>query len=125
MESEPSGLTISDRFAWAGFAVFVLLWMLAGSVAAIHIQMTYRGGEVTTGAGQWSQTVVYLTGMFGGTAVGLVLTRLLSGRFVSLPTQKRWLEALNEALEDSYVRRRAPGLVKLFMWAVVPDRDAL
>jgi hypothetical protein len=125
MEDESPGLTTSDRLRWAGFAVFIVLWTFAGIVAVIYIQVTYRGGEVTAGSGQWSQMVLYLTGMFGGTAVGLLLTRLLCARFVSLQTQTRWLQALNEGLENPYVTRRAPGLVKLFMWAVVPDRHAL
>ena len=125
MEAESSCLTTSDRLRWAGFAVFICLWMLAGVVAAIYIQVTYRGGEIVTGPGQWSQTVLYLLGMFGGTAVGLLLTRFVSHSFVSLQTQKRWLGALQQVRENPYVRRRGPGVVKIFMWAVVPDRDAL
>jgi hypothetical protein len=69
--------------------------------------------------------VLGLLGIFGGTFVGLLLTRLLCRRFVSLQTQKRWLDALKEVLENPYVRSRGPNVVKLFMWAVVPDRDAL
>jgi hypothetical protein len=121
----PPALTLTDKLSWAAFSVFILLWMLAGVVLAIYIQVTYRGGEVTAGSGQWSQVVLYLLGMFGGTAAGLLLTRFLSHCLVPMETQRRWLGALQEALEDPYVQMRGPNVVRLFIWAAVPDRHAL
>jgi len=67
--------------------------MFVGVTDAIYVQVTHLGGEVTAGAGQWGQAALYLAGMFGGAAVGLVLTRILAQTFVSLQTQKRWLQA--------------------------------
>ena len=125
MNGESPALTLTDRLSWAGFAVFICLCMLAGAVFAIYIQVTYGGGEVVAGPGQWGQVALYLFGMLGGTAIGLLLTRLVSHSLVSLQTQRRWLGALQEALDNSYVQIRGPGFVRLFIWAVVPDRDAL
>ena len=121
MEEEPSGLTTSDRLCWAGFAIFILTWTLAGAVAVTALP----GGEVAAGLGQWSDAATCLLGMFGGTAVGLLLARFVSHSLVSRQTQRRWLAALDEALENPYVQRRGAGVVRLFMWAVVPDRHAL
>ena len=125
MNTDPPLLTRPDRFRLTAFVIFVFLCMFAGAIGAIYVQVKYRGGEVDTGSGQWSQTALYLCGMFAGTAGGLLLTRLACGRFVSPQTQKRWLQALNESLENPYVRARGTTLVKLFIWAVVPDGDAL
>jgi len=125
METESSVLTTSDRLLWAAFAIFILFWAFAGISAAIYIQFTYGSGETATGSDLWKQMALYLLGMFGGTALGLLLTRLVCRRFVSLQTQKRWFDALKEVLEDPYVMRRGPAVIKFFIWAVVPDRDAL
>jgi hypothetical protein len=35
MESESSKLTTFDRLRWAGFAIFICLWTLAGVIAAV------------------------------------------------------------------------------------------
>jgi hypothetical protein len=125
MDNEAPALTLTDKLSLTGFGVFICLCMTAGALSAIYIQMTYRGGDASTGPGQWEQVALYLFGMFGGTAVGLLLTRLISHCFVPLETQKRWLGPLEDALENPYVQYRGPGLVRLFMWAAVPDRDAL
>ena len=119
MDDEAPPLTLTDKLSLTGFGVFICLCMMVGVLSA----MTFRGADAS--AGQWEQVALFLFGMFGGTAVGLLLTRLISHCFVPLETQKRWLGSLEDALENPYVQYRGPGLVRLFMWAAVPDRDAL
>jgi len=100
MAVDAPALTLADKLSLAGLDVFIGLWLIGGAVFAIYIQAIYRGGEVATHSGQWSQIVLYLFGVLGGAAVGLLLTRLLSHCFASVATQRRWLGALQEALEN-------------------------
>ena len=88
-------------------------------------EFLYLGGEATTDSGKWTHGALVLLGMFGGAGVCLLLTRLVCRRFVSLQTQKRWFDALSEVLKNPYVKSRGPALVLCFIWATVPDRDAL
>src|SRR5215469_17971060 len=102
MDDDAPAVTLADRLSLAGFAVFICLCMLAGVVAAIYIEMSYLGGDAAAGPGQWGEIALYLFGAFGGTAVGLLLTRLVSHSFIPVQTQKRWLARLEDALENPY-----------------------
>lgn len=125
MDPQPSDLTVTDRLLWTGFAVFIALLLTVGSVAAGYAQTAYLAAESNSHASQLGHVFLVLCGMLIGAGLGFLCVRLFSERFVSVQTQRRWLGALNEALENPYVQKRAPGLVKMFRWAVVPSHDAL
>ena len=124
METESSGLTMTDRLSWAGLILLIVLWTFAGLTAFLYLQEHYLGGTATTDSGQWTQ-VAYALGLTAvGTALGGISTRSICRRFASVRTQKRWLNTLTEMLDEPYVKRRG-RVVAFLIWALVPDRDAL
>jgi len=125
MDPQPSDLTVTDRLLLAGFAIFIAILLTVGSVAAGYAETTYLSAQSNSHASQLGHLFLAFCGMLIGAGLGFLCVRIFSKRFVSVQTLRRWLGALNAALENPYVQRRAPGLVRMFRWAVAPSRDAL